>query len=164
MGKGLMGYPHPVRSWQGTLYLHNGKCFQMRSYLSYKCAGALCSWAYLVKRILLMVILNKITSKIKASVLSWKYSAKSQPCSLLSYFHPIRELHSKHFCIKLSDWIIGTYEGTWMIFLSWALWLPSGQSVILNQFSLLILSCWCVEHSTLNRNIEYIMLKNSQDA
>ena len=30
-GKGLMGYLHPLRSRQGTLYLHNGKSFQMPS-------------------------------------------------------------------------------------------------------------------------------------
>ena len=55
MGKGLMGYPHPVRSWQGTLYLHNGKCFQMSSCPSYKCSmnkinfptGAIGSWSQL---------------------------------------------------------------------------------------------------------------------
>ena len=28
-GIGLMEHPQPFRSWQGTLYIHNGKSFQM---------------------------------------------------------------------------------------------------------------------------------------
>ena len=52
-----MGYHHPVGSWQGTLYLHNGKCFQMPSCPSYNCfmnnisspTGDIGSWAKLVR-------------------------------------------------------------------------------------------------------------------
>ena len=119
-----MGYHHPVGSWQGTLYLHNGKCFQMPSCPSYNCfmnsislpTGNIGSWAKLV------------TVVSSDGYFLWDFFEDKCLCAQLKKFsekpflfplsscHPIRQLHSKRFCIKLSDWIIGIEEGTLISF------------------------------------------------